>query len=209
MNTPFNAHDLILFTGDGITDCNRDRSNPTSLGMGYVAMIAGRLGLDHPKLNLCFRNTGISGNCLHDLLDRFKEDCLDLEPNWISILIGVNNIWRFYERDEPASDEAFESDCRELLQRVKDNTSARLVICSPFLVHSDIAISSMRTDMNPKIEIIKKVAKEFDAVWVDFDAAFASAQQRHIPSYWAPDGVHPSLAGHALMAETWISIVAG
>lgn len=209
MNTHFNEHDLILFTGDGITDCDRDRSNPNSLGMGYVGMIAGRLALAYPELNLRFRNTGISGNCMRDLLARWDEDCVRLEPNWASILVGVNNIWRFYPHSEPPSDQEFESEYRELLQRVKDSTTAKLVLCSPFLVHTDLAVTSMRSDMDAKIDIIKKLSDELGAIWVDFDAAFVAAQQRHIPTYWAPDGVHPSIAGHALMAETWIGIVSG
>ena len=66
----------------------------------------------------------------------------------------------------------------------------------------------MREDLDPKIAVVRKLAEEFDAIWVDFDAAFAAAQQRHIPTYWAEDGVHPSIAGHALMAETWLGVVA-
>ncbi len=209
MSTPFKPNELILFTGDSTTDCERNRQDPKSLGDGYVNMIAGRLGLAHPELNLRFRNTAIGGEVTRELLDRWDSDCIALQPDWISILIGVNNSWRRYSSDEPTPDSVFEAEYRELLQRAKDETSARLVVCSPFVLHVKEKVEKVREDLDPKIAIIKKLAVEFGAVWVDFDAAFVSAEQRHIPSYWAEDGYHPSVAGHALMAETWLGVVGG
>lgn len=203
----FKDNDLILFTGDSITDGDRKRNDAQSLGEGYVNRVAGKLGLDHPELNLRFRNTGIGGDRTSDLLVRWDADCIDLHPAWVSILVGINNTWRRYDSNDPTPDHVFESEYRALLARVKRETSAKIVICSPFLVHVDDSIGHMREDLDPKIGIIRKLADEFDAVWVDFDAAFVSAQQRHIPSYWAEDGVHPSVAGHALMAETWLGVV--
>ncbi len=207
MSTPFKENDLILFTGDSITDCHRDRENPDSLGMGYVAMICGRLGLDHPGLNLKFRNTGISAERTCDLLKRWDRDCIALQPNWVSLLVGVNNVYYRYDRDDPTPIDSFESEYRQLLQQIKDNTAARLILCSPFQLPINDFVKGMREDLDPKIAVIKKLAAVFDAIWVDFDAAFVAAQQRHIPSYWADDGVHPSIAGHALMAETWLGVV--
>lgn len=203
----FRENDLILFTGDSITDSNRNRNNAQSLGEGYVNMLAARLGLQRPELNLRFRNTGISGDRTSDLLARWDADCIDLQPEWVSILVGINNTWRRYDSNDPTTDDVFESEYRALLTRVKNETSAGLMICSPFLVHTDTTVRLMREDLDPKIDSIKKLAIEYDAVWVDLDAAFVAAQQRHIPSYWAGDGVHPSLAGHALIAETWLGIV--
>jgi len=203
MSLPFKQKDLILFTGDSITDCGRDRNDPASLGMGYVAMAASRLWAEYPELNLRFRNTGIGGDSACHLLARWNEDCIDLQPDWVSILVGVNNTWRRYDSNDPTPDDLFEGECRELLDRIKKETSARIVLCSPFLLHIDDLIARMREDLDPKIGILKRLAGEFDAVWVDFDAAFVAAQQRHIPSYWAEDGVHPTVAGHTLMAETW------
>ena len=203
----FKENDLILFTGDSITDCGRNQNDPLSLGEGYVNRVAERMGLDHPELNLRFRNTGISGNRTGDLFARWDADCIELDPAWVSILVGINNTWRRYDSSDPTPDDVFESEYRALLTRVKNETSARTVICSPFLMHTDDVIKRMRGDLDPKIEIIRGLAVEFNAIWVDLDAAFVSAQQRHIPSYWAEDGVHPSIAGHALIAETWLGIV--
>ena len=213
MTVPFKKNDLILFTGDSITDGCRDRDrdlvDPASLGTGYAAMLAGRLGFEYPGLNLRFHNTGISGDSTHHMLARWAVDCIDIKPDWVSILAGVNNTWRRYDSNDPTPDNTFEAEFRELLERVKNETSAKIILCSPFLLHTDESVSRMREDLDPKIGIIKKLAGEFDAVWVDFDAAFITAKERQSPSYWAFDGVHPTVAGHALMADAWMRPVAG
>lgn len=209
MPLPFKKDDLILFTGDSITDCGRDRANPASLGSGYALMLTGRLGFEHAGLNLRFRNTGVSGDSTRNLMARWSEDCVKIQPDWVSILIGVNNTWRRYTVDDPTPVALFEAECRELLQRVKNETPARLVLCSPFLLHIDESVSRMREDLDPKIGILKMLAKEFDAIWVDFDVAFMAASSRQPPAYWAFDGVHPTPAGHALMADAWLRTVGG
>lgn len=203
MSLPFREGDLILFTGDSITDCDRDRSDPASLGLGYVNMLVEHLRTERP--NLRFRNTGISGNRTGDLLARWDRDCIDLQPDWVSIMVGINNTWRRYDSNDPTPDDLFETEYRALLDRVNNETRARIIMCSPFLLHVDESVARMREDLDPKIQLLKGLAEEFDAVWVDFDAAFVAAQLRHIPYYWAEDGVHPSVAGHALMAETWLA----
>lgn len=209
MSLPFKKDDLILFTGDSITDAQRNMDDPGCMGKGYAAMAAGRLGVDHPSLNLRFLNRGISGNRTCDLLARWDADCTSLKPDWVSILVGVNNTWRRYDANDPTPVDLFEAECRELLERVKNETSARLVLCSPFLLHTDESVSRMREDLDPKIEIIKTLAKEFDAIWVDFDAEFIAVKERQTPAYWAFDGVHPTVAGHTLMADAWIRTVGG
>ena len=213
MNIPFKENDLILFTGDSITDGTRNREcrfeDPAALGAGYVSILAGKLGYEQAGLNLGFRNTGISGDRTCDLLARWDADCIDIQPNWLSILVGVNNTWRRYSTNDPTPDETFESECRELLERVKGGTSAKLVLCSPFLLHVDENISRMREDLDPKIGILRQLAGEYGTVWVDFDAAFSAACDWKQPAYWAFDGVHPTIAGHALMARTWLEAIGG
>ncbi len=213
MNMPFKKNDLILFTGDSITDGGRDRDSklpkPTALGASYASLLAGQLGFEYAELNLSFCNTGIGGDRTCDLLNRWDADCIHLKPDWISILVGINNTWRRYDSDDPTSDVQFETELRELLSRIKNETPARIILCSPFLLHTDDLIARMREDLDPKIMIIKKLAAEFDAIWVDFDAAFSSEIPRQNPAYWAFDGVHPTIAGHALMAEAWLQAVRG
>ncbi len=207
MSHPFSEGDLILFTGDSITDCGRDRNDAASFGTGYVQMLTGQLRFEYPELNLQFRNTGISGDRTGHLQVRWDRDCIDIQPDWVSILVGVNNTWRRYDSNDPTPDDIFEAECCNLLERVKNETGARIILCSPFLLHTDESVVRMREDLDPKIQILKTLAGEFDAVWIDFDAAFVAAQLRHIPSYWAEDGVHPTTEGHALMAETWLSAI--
>ncbi len=213
MPIPFKKDDLILFTGDSITDGCRDRDrdlvDPAALGTGYVSMLAGQLGFEHAELNLQFRNTGISGNRSCDLLARWDADCINLQPDWVSILVGVNNTWRRYDANDPTPDSVFEAECRELLDRVKNETSARLILCSPFLLPTGESVIRMREDLDPKIGIIKNLAQEFNAIWVDFDAAFIAAKERQAPAYWAFDGVHPTIAGHALLADAWMRNIDG
>ena len=205
MSLPFNTGDLILFTGDSVTDCDRIRRDPTSLGTGYASMIARRLQQEHPDQYLRFRNTGISGDRTCDLLERWERDCIDLQPDWISLLVGVNNTLRRYDVNDPTSDMKFEVEYRKLLHRIKDDTAAGIILGAPFLLHTDPEIAGMREDLDPKIAIVKALALEFGGIWVDFDAAFVAAEQRHVPAYWAADGAHPTEAGHALMAETWLT----
>ncbi|MCF7817423.1 MAG: SGNH/GDSL hydrolase family protein [Kiritimatiellales bacterium] len=209
MSLPFKKNDVILFTGDSITDCDRNRNAPDSLGMGYAGMVAGRLGADHPELNLRFINRGISGDRTCDLLRRWDAECIGLEPDWVSILVGVNNTWRRYDHNDPTPDAVFEDEYRLLLKRLADETKAKVVICSPFLLPTNPQVIAMREDLDPKIAIVKKLAADFGAAWVDFDLVFVAALGRHIPAYWASDGVHPTVAGHALMADAWIRMVAG
>jgi len=213
VTVPFKKDDLILFTGDSITDGTRNREcrfeDPAALGAGYVSILAGKLGFEQAGLNLRFRNTGISGDRSCDMLARWDADCIEIQPDWVSILVGVNNTWRRYDANDPTSDELFEAECRELLERVKSETSARMVLCSPFLLHTEESIVRMREDLDPKIGILEKLAGEYGAVWVDFDAAFVAATEQKPPAYWAFDGVHPTIAGHALMAGIWLEAVAG
>ena len=107
MNVPFNRNDLILFTGDSITACGRDENDPASLGHGYVHLIGRYLIERNPDLNLRLRNTGISGNRSCDLLARWDRDCIDLKPDWVSILIGVNNAWRSFDSNDPTPIRSF------------------------------------------------------------------------------------------------------
>lgn len=207
MKLPFKTNDLILFAGDSITDCGRDRGNPDSLGHGYVEMIVSRLRAEHSGLHLRFRNTGISGDRICDLLARLQRDCIDLRPDWISLLIGVNNTWRAFDSDDPTPIGIFEAQCRELLTRFREHTSARLVLCSPFLLHVDSSIAAMREDLDAKVAVLRALASEFSDCWVDFDAAFVEALRKHPPACWAGDGVHPTPAGHALMADVWFDAV--
>ena len=134
LDHPFKHGDRILFQGDSVTDCGRDRDDPTALGYGYVMLTAAALQARAPELDLTILNRGIGGNRSRDLVARWSEDCVDLAPDWVSIMIGINDTWRRYDSNDPTTAEQFESAYRTLLQRVTAETSARIVLCEPFLL---------------------------------------------------------------------------
>lgn len=199
------ANDRILFTGDSITDSGRVRDNPKHLGCGYVSFTASRLqaAIASPELEVF--NRGISGNRTIDLLNRVGPDLLDLKPTVISILIGVNDVWRrFDDKKDPTSIEVFEKNYRTLLEKIKENLSARVVLLEPFVLHVRGNRYHWREDLNQKIDMVRKLAIEFGAEFIALDGPFAQAATRAPADYWAGDGIHPTPAGHALIAEAWL-----
>jgi lysophospholipase L1-like esterase len=198
-----NPDDRILFTGDSITDCGRDRNNPASLGWGYAAIAGAHLQARLASPALTIFNRGISGNRVCDLLGRVEADLLALKPNVVSILIGINDVWRRYDSNSPTEAKAFERDYRTLLEKVA-SIQARVILLEPFLLHVPADRYAWREDLNPKIDVVRKLAVEFGAELLPLDGLFAQAATQAPAAYWAGDGVHPSPAGHALIAETWL-----
>ena len=199
--------DLVLFQGDSITDAKRDRSID-SLGTGYVYIAASLFSALYPEKQVRFMNRGISGNRVVDLQDRWEEDCLNLQPDVLSIMIGINDCWRRYDRNLHTTTDSYLQGYRRLLERVRENLSAtKLVLLEPFLVPALPEQKEWREDLDPKIQAVRELAREFGAVYVPLDGLFAAACTRREPGFWAPDGVHPSPAGHALIARAWLEAV--
>lgn len=196
--------DVILFQGDSITDAGRDYSDYGSLGHGYPLLIAGRLGHRYPEKNLTVLNRGISGNRTVDLQERWNEDCLALKPTVVSIYIGINDTWRRYDNGSVTTSQQFESSYRDLLERTTKSLDARLVMVEPFVLPHPEDRKGWREDLDPKIQVVRKLAREFGALLVPLDGLFAAACSQAEPSYWAGDGVHPSPAGHELIADAWL-----
>ena len=198
------ANDRILFTGDSITDCGRVREDAQHLGVGYAAWTAAHLQARLASPQLKIFNRGISGNRVCDLLKRVEPDLLALQPTVVSILIGINDTWRRYDSGDATEAKAFEQDYRILLEKIAQNLKARVVLLEPFLLHVPEDRSAWREDLNPKIDVTRKLAIEFGAELLPLDGLFAQAATQAPAAYWADDGVHPSAAGHALIAETWL-----
>jgi lysophospholipase L1-like esterase len=158
--------------------------------------------LASPQLKIF--NRGISGNRAADLLKRFDTDLLALNPTVVSILIGINDTWRRYDSNSATSAESFEGDYRSILQKIKMHLNARVVLLEPFLLHVPEDRYAWREDLNPKIDAVRKLAVEFGTELLPLDGLFAQAATQTPAAYWAGDGVHPSMAGHALIAETWL-----
>jgi len=199
-----NSDDRILFTGDSITDCGRNREQSGSQGSGYVSFLAARLQAYIPSPDLQVWNRGISGNRASDLVARYDADLLALNPTIVSILIGINDVWRRYDRNDPTPANVFEKNYRTLLEKIDKDLKARVVLLEPFLLHVPEDRYAWREDLNPKIDVVRKLAAEFGTELIPLDGLFAKMATQAPARHWAGDGVHPSSAGHALIAEAWL-----
>jgi len=167
---------------------------------------AQRFALLHPGLDVTFLNRGISGNRLVDLEGRWDADCLDLKPTWLSILIGINDVWRRYDSNDATSCDDYTDGYRRILQRAVE-AGIKLIICEPFVLPYPADRATWREDLDPKIHAARDLAAEFHAIYVPFDGLFAAAATRACAPTWAGDGVHPTQSGHALMADAWLRAV--
>ncbi len=198
----------ILFQGDSITDAGRSRENDMELGTGYPAMISAYLRAIYPELDLDFINRGISGNRVIDLKNRWKADCIDLKPDLVSILIGINDTWRRFDSDMPTTDLEYEENFRSILAEIKEDLDADILIIEPFLLPiNEEQATIWSDDLELKIRKARKLAKEFKTRYIPMDGIFASVCTNKPSSYWAADGVHPTQEGHALIAHNWIKTI--
>jgi lysophospholipase L1-like esterase len=196
-----------LFQGDSITDTHRDRV-ADSLGTGYVYIAASLFSALYPERQVRFINRGISGDQIADLEARWEEDCLNIEPDVLSILIGINDTWRRYSRNLHTTTASYLQSYQNLLERLREDSSAtKLILLEPFLIPALPEQKAWREDLDPKIQAVRDLAREYGAVYVPLDGLFAAACTRQKPEFWAPDGVHPSPAGHALIARAWLEAV--
>jgi lysophospholipase L1-like esterase len=194
----------VLFIGDSITDAGRDRSCGDDLGTGYAMMASAWFTARHPGHRATFLNRGISGDRVRDLRARWEDDCLALAPQVVSVLIGINDTWRRYTRDDPTSADDFARDYRHLLVATRP-LGAQLVLVEPFLVPLDDAQRAWRADLDPKVEVVRTLAAEFGATLVAVDELFQAAGVDG--RVWTRDGVHPTPFGHALIAQAWLRAV--
>lgn len=203
--------DAILFQGDSITDAHRDRkaetraNHPRALGTGYPFLIAGGLLQDHPKLGLRIYNRGISGHKVPDLQKRWEKDTLDLTPAVVSILVGVNDIWHRFAGRYDGTVEDYAKGLMALLSQTKEALPATtIVVCEPFALRCGAVKDEWFPEFDERRAAAKEVAGTTSSIWVPFQTMFDEAISAGTdPGYWAGDGVHPTLAGHALMAATW------
>lgn len=194
----------ILFQGDSITDCGRSKEmspahSPGPLGNGYVSLLAGRLeGAE-------VLNRGISGNRVVDLYARWKPDALHLKPDLISILVGVNDTWHEFTSGNGVEVPRYAAIYRMLLAwTVESLPGVRLVLCEPFVLPVDDTRGQWRAEIDERRKVVADLSKEFAATLVPFQAEFDAALLREDAKYWAEDGVHPTAAGHRLLADCWM-----
>ena len=210
----FGNGNTILFQGDSITDAGREKvkelpNNAGSFGQGYAFLTASALLKTLPEKNLTIYNRGISGNKVYQLADRWQKDCLDLKPDVLSILIGVNDYWHKRNGQYNGTVEVYEKDYRKLLQATKDKLpNIKLVICEPFYVLNTSAVDgTWSAPMKEYQEAAKQIAHDFNTLWVPFQQVFDEAVKHAPATYWTGDGVHPGMPGAQLMAEAWLRVV--
>lgn len=209
-----NMNDVVLFQGDSITDAGRDKANANpndmgALGRGYAAMIASSLlGTNPAKKLQCF-NRGISGHKVPDLDARWQADTIDLKPAILSILIGVNDMWHMRSGKYDGTVADYETGLNALLAKTREALpDTRLVICEPFILPCGAIDETWHPEFDERRAVANAAAKNAKALWVPFQSMFDEAISEETPAnYWAGDGVHPTMAGHALMAATWLDVV--
>jgi len=205
-------NNVILFQGDSITDSGRNREDSNynsakAMGFGY-AMLSGAVLLEkYPDLDLKIYNKGISGNKVYQLAERWEKDCLELKPDILSILIGVNDIWHKLDGHYTGTIEIYKNDFTALLKRTKNALpNVKLIICEPFAV---LGVKAVDAKWYPEFYSYQKAAREiadqFGAAFIPFQKVFDEAQKQAPGIYWTNDGVHPSLAGAQLMARAWLT----
>jgi acyl-CoA thioesterase I len=198
----------VLFQGDSITDAGRCYEDHSVFGYGYPFFISSWYKAAFQTSEVEFLNRGVSGNRAIDLVQRWDEDCIQLTPDVVSILIGINDTWRRFDGDDPTTAEDFEDSYRQILTKTKDELDAVIIIIEPFLLPvTEEQKTLWRADLDPKIESARKLAREFEAIYVPMDGLFAAASVNAAPEFWAADGVHPTPAGHAFIAQNWLGAV--
>jgi lysophospholipase L1-like esterase len=204
----------ILFQGDSITDAGRDKklqdevNSYKALGGGYAWLAASQLLVSSPTAGYKIFNRGISGNKVYQLAERWQADCLDIKPDLLSILIGVNDYWHLKKHNYDGTVEKYETDYRALVKRTKDALpNVRLVICEPFLLECGNVTPDWASEFAPYRAAARRVAEEAGATFVPFQSIIDIASKIAPPDVWAKDGVHPSPSGAALMAHAWLDAV--
>ncbi|MEM7127395.1 MAG: SGNH/GDSL hydrolase family protein [Chloroflexota bacterium] len=203
----------ILFQGDSITDVGRKRelirpNVSAALGNGYVNLVAAQLRKRYPKQNIRCYNRGISGNRVVDLYARWKVDGINLHPDLISILIGVNDTWHEFGSQNGVEVDRYETIYQLLLEYTKERLpDVQLVLCEPFVLPCGVVTNAWQDEMTQRREIVKALAQTHNATFVPFQSMFDNALTTAPPRHWAEDGVHPTKAGHQLMADLWLEKV--
>jgi lysophospholipase L1-like esterase len=209
-------NDVVLFQGDSITDMGRSREKAgeanlqPGLGHGYAWLAAVELLVDRPEDGLKIFNRGISGNKVFQLAERWDKDCLELKPNLLSILIGVNDIWHTLNGNYHGTVEIYERDYQALLKRtIEALPQVKLVLCEPFVLRCGAVNDKWFPEFDQYRAAAKRVAASFHATFVPFQSMFDQAVRYAPPNHWAADGVHPTPAGASLMAHNWLRAVRG
>jgi lysophospholipase L1-like esterase len=203
----------FLFQGDSITDGNRSRNADWNhvLGHGYAYLIASRLWYDHPSSGFHFFNRGVSGNTVADLAARWQEDALDIRPQLISILVGINDVNSLFTGGDPLPAGRFRETYAGLLTRTRRQLpDTTIVLCEPFALpvgRVKDRWTEWSAEVNIRRQAVRQLAADFNTLFVPLQDDFDTACRKAPPEFWIWDGIHPMPGGHELIARKWIHTV--
>ena len=203
----------ILFQGDSITDCGREREDNAHLGTGYALLVKSQLGFENPG-EYEFYNRGISGNRIVDLYARIKADIINLAPDYISILIGVNDVWHEFSIHNGVDADKFEKIYCMLIEEIKEALpNVKITIMEPFCLKGSGTDDTEEepnkwnvfdAEVRKRAEKAKKVAEKYNLAFVELQNVFDKATEIKECTYWLRDGVHPTEMGHELLKREWM-----
>jgi len=203
---------VILFQGDSITDAGRDKQNGVYHGFGYATLVSSSLGFDYPG-EYVFYNKGVGGNRILDVYARIVCDILNHKPDYMSLLIGVNDIWHGIDWANGTGEERFERMYCTLIEDLKNELpELKIMILEPFCLEGRSTLREEQPDRFEKFDtgvrrlavIAKNIAEKYGLVFVPLQSVFDDACKIQPPSYWLTDGVHPTHAGHELIKREWL-----
>jgi len=190
----------ILFQGDSVTDAGRDRSDPHDMGTGYPKYASAMISDAHPDIDFEFINLGISGNRTENLVARLQSDFVEIAPDVVVLLIGVNDVWHHFSHNIDTPAKTFESNLRLILTTIKETMGAKLLMVEPFLLYGSDKVH-MLEELDEKIRIERTLAQEFADVYLPLHAIFAAETVNTTYTDFSVDGVHPNAGGSCFIAE--------
>ena len=204
---------IILFQGDSITDAGRARDNDNNAGHGYSTLVKAELGFENPG-KYVFYNRGISGNRVLDMYARIINDVLNLKPDYMSVLIGVNDIWHGIDRNNGTGLERYERVYSLFIEDIiSELPNTKIMIMEPFVLKGTATDNredqpnrwqEFSTGVYEIAKAARRVAKKYDLKFIELQKCFNEACDIQEPSYWLADGVHPTAMGHELIKHEWI-----
>ena len=203
----------ILFQGDSITDCGRSRDDNSQIGTGYALLVKSHLGFENPN-QYEFFNRGISGNRIVDVYARIKADIINLQPDYMSLLIGVNDVWHEIMYNNGVDEEKFEKVYSMLIEEIKEALpELKIVILEPFCLKG-VATDNTETqpdkwerfdsEVRKRAAKAKLIAEKYGLAFIELQDKFDELTQQAEPSYWLRDGVHPTAMGHEMIKREWL-----
>lgn len=203
----------LVMIGDSITDCGRTRPVAEGLfdplGRGYVSMVEAIMGACHPGLGVRVVNMGNGGNTVRELKARWNSDVLDLKPDWVSLMIGINDVWRQFDLPRQKETHVMLDEYEQTLEGLISSTMPKvkgMVLFTPYYIESNLH-DAMRATMDKYSQVVRDLAKKHKAVLVDTQAAFDKALKHYYPGTLAWDRVHPNQTGHMLIAKAFCKAV--